>query len=223
MARRSLVQVAAFLWSYGIIALALSSLPAPAHVRIEEPPQGGTHISNTCAPPASDAVPASGTHLNPGAYQLTMVATEGPRTGTTTSGLLTLRPTSHSDRSPVTGHTPAHYIPRDEPFIGSVTLDFAIVGAPIGTGDTLIPSPTSSDPVRPGVLVLVQSWQSRSLPKQPILLIGTLANRRDEAGWLDGPGIGLWVRAINPQGFAGTWGEWGIVSGGRGTFCAQAI
>jgi hypothetical protein len=97
------------------------------------------------------------------------------------------------------------------------------VAAPVGLGDTLIPSPESADPVRPGVLVLMtEDWQSGSRRKQPVLVIGALVNRRDEEGWVDGPGIALWVRNIDDQGFSGTWGEWGIVPGGQGAFCAYA-
>jgi hypothetical protein len=70
------------------------------------------------------------------------------------------------------------------------------------------------------VLVLIQNWEHPSLRKQPVLLIGTLTNRRDDEGWQDGPGIELVVRRQRGQSFRGTWGEWGIVRGGSGYFCA---
>jgi len=224
MRHRALVQVAALAWSLGVIALALHQLRPdrdfPPRTRAQ--PDSQSQVSK-CLATSPSAVPNRGVRLRPGTYRLTLIATAGLRTGSSSTGILELRRATAQDRSPLTGHRPVRFNPREQLLIGSVTLDFAAVAAPIGTDDTLIPSPSSTDPVRPGVLVLMQNWQSRSAPQTPVLLIGTLGNRRDEEGWLDGPGIGLWARSIADSAFSGTWDNWGILSGGSGTFCAHAL
>lgn len=157
--------------------------------------------------------------LAPGHYMLTMVATSGPKAGKETTGPLWLHPTSPSDSSPFTGHKPLDTNPREVPLFGTADLDWNAVDAPVFPSDTLAPNPTSRDPVRPGVLVLIENWEHPSLRKRPLLLIGTLTNRRDDEGWQDGPGVQLVVRTQRGQGFRGTWGNWGIVRGGSGYFC----
>ena len=105
----------------------------------------------------------------------------------------------------------------DEYLYGAVSLDFRRVRAPVrwDAGDTITPAPTSTDSVRPGVLV------SRS-NGGTVILIGTLSNVRGPENWLvlDGPGIGLVVRQISRDEFAGTWRPWGNVLAGEGFFCA---
>ena len=55
------------------------------------------------------------------------------------------------------------------------------------------------------------------------MTVGSLSNLRDDLGWLDGAGIGLWVREFTRDGFVGTWSPWGIVRGGPGYFCAYHV
>ena len=91
-------------------------------------------------------------------------------------------------------------------------------------GDSPAPSPTSPDPVRPGVLVHRAVGQpSQTPPPQYMLTIGTLANLRDVEGAVDGPGIVMWVRSVTETGFRGTWEPWGAHSGGQGYFCATKV
>ena len=229
MKHRVLTQVASLVWSLTAIALVLRYI-APNQVQqnpaIPKEPQPQTDRPiqlTTCLATSEQEFPGRGARLRVGVYGLTLIATTGPRTGSSATGILKLRPAKASDKSPVTGHHPVRFNPREQMLIGSAMLDFAAVAAPVGADDTLIPPPSSEDPVRPGVLVLMENWQFRSAHKVPVLLIGTLDNRRDEEGWLDGPGIGLWVRKITDSTFSGTWGNWGILAGGAGTFCARAI
>ena len=149
------------------------------------------------------------------------MATEGRSAGQSSTGALILRPTSTLDRSPKTGARPVRHNPNHVPLYGWTDLDLPSVAAPVMLDDTLIPLPNSRDPVRPGVLVLIQNWEDPGRDQQPVLLIGTLSNLRDQVGWEDGPGIALWVRQIDTGGFSGTWGKWGILVGGRGYSCAQ--
>lgn len=173
--------------------------------------------SSECTPPVADA--SASRPLAPGDYTLTLTATEGSRAGARTSGLLRLLPTSPDDRSPRIGQRAASDL-QPAPLYGMAELDWDAVGAPmeavVETGDTLHPPSTSADPVYPGVLVLMNPQKTES-----VLVIGTLSNRRDGSGWLDGAGIGLMVRRVDARGFHGTWGHWGIVMDGSGYFCAE--
>ena len=169
-----------------------------------------------------DSVPPRGdTLLSPGNYALTLVTTNGLKAGSHASGSLWLAPTSPEDRSPKTGHRPARSNQRRVPYYGAADLDFELVGAPVFRDDTLVPLPQSRDPVRPGVIVLVENWHIETLPRGLVLVIGSLTNRRDDEGWEDGPGIALWVRLVRGHDFFGDWKEWGIIRGGWGHFCAR--
>jgi hypothetical protein len=220
MLRRGLVPIASLAWSLGVMVLVLRALPVNRPAPLEALSQPSPTFHASCAPTGPGSIPVPGAHLRSGQYDLMLVATSGPLAGAATAGTLLLHPTSPADRSPATGHTPVRYDPRQTPLLGQAFLDFSQVAAPVGLGDTLIPPPESADPVRPGVLVLMANWESGSRRSQPVLVIGALVNRRDEEGWMDGPGVALWVRRIDEQGFSGTWGAWGIVGGGQGTFCA---
>jgi hypothetical protein len=194
-----------------VLAL-LAASPAPA--------QQAAHPSCEPAPPhrqRADTVLASGD------YTLTLVTTRGLKAGSQATGSLWLNRTSPSDRSPKTGRRPAPSNQNGVPLYGAADLDFERVGAPVFRDDALVPLPESRDPVRPGVVVLVQNWQSDTLPRGLVLVIGSLTNRRDDEGWLDGPGIGLWVRSTRDHDFFGTWSEFGIIRGGEGHFCARYV
>jgi hypothetical protein len=163
------------------------------------------------------------TMLLVGNYELTLETTSGLNAGNSATGSLWLARTSPSDSSPATGRRPARSDTREVPYYGAAHLDFERVGAPVFLDDTLVPRPESRDPVRPGVVVLLQNWESDTLPPTLVLVIGSLMNRRDDEGWEDGPGIGLWVRATNERDFSGNWREAGIVRGGQGHFCARFL
>ena len=177
-------------------------------------------VAPPCAPPLAAASVVS---VTPGNYALTLVTTNGLHQGAQAVGSLWLATTSPSDRSPTTGHRPAPSHRRGEPYYGAANFDFPSVGAPVFRDDTLVPLPESRDPVRPGVVGLLANWQSDSLPRTLLLVIGSLENRRDDEGWEDGPGIGLWLRTASGKDFSGTWSRFGIVSGGEGYFCAQFV
>jgi hypothetical protein len=172
---------------------------------------------------AMPAAPQPDTALSVGNYTLTLVTTSGLKAGSEATGSLWLARTSPADQSPRTGRRPASSSRRGVPFYGAVDLDFASVGAPVFRDDTLVPPPESRDPVRPGVVVLMQNWGIDTLPRRLVLVIGSLTNRRDDEGWLDGPGIALLVRSTNGQAFFGTWSEWGIIRGGQGHFCTRHV
>ena len=189
------------------VALAISF----AHpLDAQAPPQCRVTDTRTSAPHAE---------LRAGKYRLTLAASNGQWRGKEVSGSLELRKTTSADRSPRTGQT-AHDSLALTPLWGATDVKFDVVGAPVPASDTLVPTPTSLDPVYPGVLVTILRSPIGAIPAGNILLIGTLTNRRADIGWMDGPGIALAVRQVDSSGFRGTWQEWGIVMGGRGYFCA---
>ena len=157
--------------------------------------------------------------LRAGKYRLTLAASNGQWRGKEVSGSLELRKTTSTDRSPRTGQTARDSLALT-PLWGATDVKFDVVGAPVTASDTLVPAPTSLDPVYPGVLVRILRPPIGANPAGIVLLIGTLTNRRADIGWLDGPGIALAVRQVDSSGFRGTWQEWGIIMGGRGDFCA---
>ena len=161
-----------------------------------------------------------------GAYALTVIATNGGKPGTQTSGTLTLRQTLSTDRSPRTGQPPR----SDEnisatPLWGYIDADLATVGAPLPDGHNPDePQPTSLDPIYPGLLVHIQNWGSPTLPQQYVLMVGTSYNVRVKlhSAVMDGPGIVMNVREITLKGFRGTWHQGGLVIAG-GYFCAVRL
>jgi hypothetical protein len=109
----------------------------------------------------------------------------------------------------------------ESPLYGATDVALESVGAPM-MGDTIAPGPQSTDPIYPGVRVLIQNWQYDQ-PKLPIILVGTLSNLRNGQMWLDGGGIGLFVTVNRGSTLGGRWGPWGIMANGSGYFCATAI
>jgi hypothetical protein len=170
-----------------------------------------------------DEIPASfeGSAIRPGTYRLVMIATSGSRTGASTEGMLTLRPTSPTDSSPTTSREVRDSLGTETPLYGWTDLDFQSIGAPIGESSD--PSPLSRDPTSPGVLVTIGRWDDRYPEDTPVLLVSTASNRRDGAIVLDGGGIGLSVRRLAPDGFSGEWYRWGIAISGSGHFCAWRV
>lgn len=171
--------------------------------------------------PTGDTTSASVAVLRPGRYELTLVATAGSEAGHRARGRLWLTTSSAVDRSPRTGQRVPKSDTLESPLYGATDVALDSVGAPM-MGDTIAPTPQSTDPIYPGVRVLIQNWQYDQ-PKQPVILIGTLSNLRNGQMWLDGGGIGLFVTANRASTFAGRWGPWGRMANGSGYFCATAI
>jgi hypothetical protein len=164
-------------------------------------------------------VHAGGTKPNPsleltaGDYELVADASSGGQAGRQRKGTLHLRPFGEVDQS----------FSRKYVLYGWTDVDFRKLGAPIGDVDT---PGDSEDPDNPGVLVVVPSRdiEDSRPPGPPIMLIGTLENRKTTRGSLDGGGIGLFARTKQGQCISGEWSEWGVVVGGRGRFtvCLRA-
>lgn len=197
-------------------ALAACSAPPAAQSRtlVEEP--GDSVLAAQCQAPPAAAIADTAARIHAGRYVLTLVASDGSSPAAHAHGPLWLHPTLDADRSPRTGRGPSHPgTGAPEYLYGAVSIDFRRIGAPVGMepGDTITPAPTSTDPVRPGVLVS----RGRS---GTLILIGTLSNMRDDRNWLDGAGIGLHVRQISTDRFSGVWSGWGIVPSREGFFCA---
>jgi hypothetical protein len=153
----------------------------------------------------------------PGTYQLVLVATKGNRKRARASGLLTLRQSPADERPRPTGELPVGWEWDPKELIGRLDIDLTQVAAPM-CGDA--PDPRSNDPVYPGVLVKTIDWGDRYPKKTPVMVVGTLANRRDGTQAFDGCGIGLFVTHADSSGIFGKWDRWGIVRNGSGYFCA---
>ena len=179
-----------------------------------------------CAPsiiePASP--PAASSHsgkIVPGSYDVRFVATEGSRAGAEMTGRLVLKSTSKPGRSPADELIPAGVdIFARTPLYGWFEGDLRTVGAPIVLGDPVAPDPDSHDPRRPGVLVHIGDPRSAAMP---YLTVGTVSNLRDGSMWVDGPGIGLRVKAADASGFEGEWDGWGLAADGSGRFWAKQV
>lgn len=174
-------------------------------------------LATRCKAPSVEAAADAQARIPAGRYVLTLVASGDSASGARAHGPLWLHPTSEADRSPRTGRGPSHAGPGVHEYLyRGVSLDLLRIGAPvqIEARDTITPARTSTDPIRPGVLV------SRG-NSGTVVLIGTLGNMRDDRNWLDGAGIGLQVRQISPEQFSGTWSGWGIVPSRQGFFCAS--
>lgn len=174
----------------------------------------GQPATEICKPSPVGIEAAGAPEVRPGEYLLTIVATSGSKSGSSSQGNLWLWPTSAQDRSPSTGELAGSYDKNSRPLYGATNLNFKHIGAPMDfAGRGSAPSPASRDPVFPGVLVLRDS-------RETVLTIGTLSTIRTDGIRLDGLGIGLWVTESGPNGFFGVWREWGVVQDGAGYFCS---
>jgi hypothetical protein len=155
-------------------------------------------------------------------YRLRITATEGPMKGHSALGAFSLRKTSADDRSS-SGVRAKDRNLAAHPLFGWTDVQFDEVGAPMARAepDRPEPSPTSTDPVFPGVLVDI-GWKPsrpRGRPQDaPIIWIASAANRRDGSMVLDGGGIVLFVMKRSTDCLTGVWQEAGIIRLGRGTF-----
>jgi len=124
------------------------------------------------------------------------------------TGLLSARPLTAGDR-----------IAEGYRLYGWTDVDFQKLGAPIDASG--VPG-ESRDPENPGILVWFPpfKWTYKvSIPEgAPILLIGTVENKKATRGFRDGAGIGLFVLAKEGRCVRGTWSEWGMVMAASGRF-----
>jgi hypothetical protein len=145
-----------------------------------------------------------------GEHRLQVVATTGPKAGTTISGSLRLTPyeAAQRHRSLPNGRedSSSAYV-----LYGTADLTLSEVGAEAG-------DLTSSDPVRPGVLVISTASKSGG-PPRVLLRLGAEANQRDLLRF-DGAYTVLRVREISADGFAGEWESGAPLPQAGGHFCA---
>lgn len=155
-----------------------------------------------CAP--GTAAPDQSSSAGPlvGDYQVRLVATSGPRRGSSTDGTLSLflpRPGAAPGRSVV--------------LHGRGDLRLEEVGA--SSADI-----SSGDPTRPGVVVLELAPRGGDSSAARILLrLGAEANRTDVVR-LEGASTVLRVREVGDSGFAGDWTAYAPLPLAGGYFCA---
>ena len=180
--------------SLGTVALLLGCGGANAE---ESGPQACMPVEE----PASDVM-ATGLA---GEYTLRLVATAGPKRGSSTEGGLDLM--ERDGASPTRGDTDGQADTAFSfPLHGSAELDFAAVGA------TLPGDAASADPSGPGVLVIQR-------PTGVMLRLGSEANRQGMRRF-DGGYTVLQVQQVTEQGFAGTWRSAVGLEESSGHFCA---
>lgn len=171
--------------------------------------------TSSCLPVSEPTKSLEGFVLKPGKYRLTLVATSGEKKGAVANGDLILIVASRQDVSPKTGKR-AYESENlaDTPLYGTASVDFDSIAAPV------FDLSGTNDPIYPDVLVHVIDF--KGVKRQPVVVIGSVGNRRDGVLVIDGTGIGLFVQRISERDFAGTWDAWGLVRGGSGYFCAHA-
>ena len=155
-----------------------------------------------CAPSAALADPQASAPALEGDYRLRLVATSGPRRDSSADGTLTLvRPGS--------GAAPA----RGVVLLGQGDLALEEIGA--APADL-----ASSDPTRPGVVVLELAPPAGDSTSARILLrLGAEANRTDVVR-LEGASTVLRVKEVRDDGFAGDWTANAPLPVAGGYFCA---
>jgi hypothetical protein len=164
---------------------------------------------------ATEKVPAPAVALDPGDYELVLDQLSRATVGQPSKGRLVLRElrAGHDLRS------------RGYRLYGWTDVDLKRLRAPLDASST---PGDSRDPDSPGVLVLVPSPQFNGFgvaqpSGAPIVLIGTVDNKKATRGWEDGGGIGLFVQSKDGRCVSGEWTNWGIVRGGRGRFRICAL
>lgn len=162
---------------------------------------------------AETCVPVQGPLAGPidadalaGTYRLTMVATEGERSGQEAIGTLTLRQHAPDMQQIMMGGNP---VPDARlPLYGTTDIPLDSVGALV-LGDLM-----ADDPSQPGVSVAERTGDEISLT----LRLGSEANRREVR--FDGGYTALRVRVIDDGGFAGRWASGTLGEQAAGDFCA---
>lgn len=170
----------------------------------------------------SISLPPPSLQLKAGSHHLVLRAETGKRSGSSVEGSLTLRPTSASDTSPKTGQLAYDRSLAIVPLYGWIEGSLAPVDAPLCDESTS----SSQDPVFPGVLVMLpnQPMWAGFPPRPdnaPLLLVGTLRNRRTNQQTMDGCGFVMVVQGAdvhNKDCLGGVWERWGRKGGGEGSF-----
>jgi hypothetical protein len=173
--------------------------------------QAGQAEPQDCTPVPTDLPAEASADRMAGEYQLRMIATSGPKNGSSVDGRLRLLAQDSSLRRLI---LPGGM--RDTsttvPLYGTAEVDVSPVGA-VYAGDL-----KSVDPTRPGVLVLESSARSAG-GSRVMLRLGSEANRRDRLRF-DGAYTVLRVRRISEDGFAGNWESGVPLPRSGGHFCA---
>ena len=159
-----------------------------------------------CVVPGSPEIDAALVDRLEGRYRLEQVATFGPEAGTTASGSLDLQPNApdmtamrNADGSTVAGvSTPYHG-----------TLEMS------GDVGALIPGdPASTDPQRPGALVIFRNGADM------IIRIGSQANDRTGPTLIESTYLVFRIRSLSRERFTGTWTSGMREEVASGYFCA---
>jgi hypothetical protein len=150
-----------------------------------------------------------------GAFRLRLTATSGPNAGRAAEGELRLRPVPDSAAREIVVLGVRDTTSRVA-LAGATDLDPAVVGA------TRTGSLTAEGPDAPGVLAIERRAPRAEAGTEIILRLGADANRRGVARY-DGGYFALNVRAIEPDGFTGTWSSGSGVSSAEGYFCAGRV
>jgi hypothetical protein len=161
----------------------------------------------------------SSARLRVGTYSLSVVRVT-PNPTVSVNGTLVLKEATPSDQSPQ-GLRLSRRKSNGLDLWGHTTVDFAPTGLDLpATGDSHVPAPSSTDPIFPGVVVLIENRQTDGL-KQNTVWIASGANDRSDRGYhmRDGPGLVMHVRELTPTSFRGTWEPAGLQKMG-GYFCA---
>jgi hypothetical protein len=152
--------------------------------------------------------------LVPGEYELVVEGASRLKTKPVRKGSLSLRKWRGGDQV-----STALY-----PLYGWTDINLRNLGMPLDASS--VPS-ASKDPENPGVRVFVapprydglfKSFKVHQASGAPVLLIGTLENRKATRGGHDGGGIGLFVQGREGQCLHGHWASVGPFAGGIGQF-----
>ena len=176
--------------------------------------------SGRCGPVVGDSFP---TALNirslAGLYELEWHPAPGPWRRDVRHERLWLWRTSPSDSSITSpGVRPAPNDTLRYPLFGAI----AARNSTLGTGDALR---RSTDPIIPPVLLFVGRPIDPSHRTRPwlVLFVETGETREPGIEHLDGSGIGVHLDHLWPEGFAGSYGPWGIVGTDSGYVCARRV
>jgi hypothetical protein len=174
-------------------------------------PPPGSAAPQECGPVESELGPGATADALVGEYQLRMIATSGPKSGSAVVGRLRLQPHDSSMRR-LSYAGGARDTVITAPLYGAAELDPSEVGA-VYAGDL-----SSLDPTQPGVVVFQSSAGAGGGPRI-MLRLGSEANRRDQVRF-DGAYTVLRVRRVSDDEFAGSWDSGVPLPRSGGHFCA---
>ena len=176
----------------------------------------GPTVISACTARVGDLPPEATLTRGAGRYHLTLVgAGDGGAERSVTGTLELVDNEARLRRLPdAAGEGPSETV---LPLYGWVAIDLAAVEA-LEIGDI-----SSRDPLQPGVLVLEQR-PAGTAPVAITLRFGSIANRRDASGAVDGGYMALHVAHTTPRGsFAGTWASGVHNRRVTGHFCASRL